>query len=136
VTAAVPRWQSALARPQARVRPAPDVWSVVEYGCHTRDVFRIFATRVRLMLDEDDPTFANWDQDKTAVAERYFEQDPAAVSEQLAVAGAEIAAVFDGVRDDQRSRRGLRSNGSRFTVDSIGAYFLHDVVHHLHDIDA
>ena len=31
------------------------------------------------MLDHDDPLFANWDQDATAVAERYHEQDPVVV---------------------------------------------------------
>jgi hypothetical protein len=31
-------------------------------------------------------------------------------------------------------RPGLRSNGSRFTVASLGRYHLHDVVHHLRDV--
>ena len=58
-------------------RPRPDRWSPLEYACHVRDVFRLFDTRLHLMLDEDDPRFANWDQDETAVADRYGEQDPA-----------------------------------------------------------
>jgi hypothetical protein len=28
----------------------------------------------------------------------------------------------------------VRSNGSEFTVESLGRYHLHDVVHHLHDV--
>jgi hypothetical protein len=35
------------------------------------------------------------------------------------------------------ARVGLRRRevcGSGFTVDSLGRYFLHDVVHHLHDL--
>ena len=32
------------------------------------------------MLTQDAPTFANWDQDETAVADRYGEQDPATVA--------------------------------------------------------
>ena len=31
-------------------------------------------------------------------------------------------------------RRGVRSDGSEFTVESLGRYHLHDVVHHLHDV--
>ena len=31
-------------------------------------------------------------------------------------------------------RRGLRDNGSEFTVDSIARYHLHDVLHHSHDV--
>ena len=36
--------------------------------------------RLGLMLREDDPLYPNWDQDLTAVEERYIEQDPATVA--------------------------------------------------------
>src|SRR5687767_12278818 len=68
-------WSGVLARPDVAVRPAPTVWSPLEYACHVRDVCRVFDGRVRLMLGEESPQFANWDQDETAVAERYGEQD-------------------------------------------------------------
>jgi len=32
-------------------------------------------------------------------------------------------------------RRGLRSNGSEFTIGSIALYHLHDAVHHAYDVD-
>ena len=136
VRAAVPRWQAALARPDARQRPQPTVWSPLEYGAHVRDVLRIFDERLRLMLAQDDPLFANWDQDATAVAERYDLQDPALVSDELAAAAAVIAADFDAVPADAWDRPGRRSNGSVFTVASFAVYFLHDVVHHLWDVRA
>ncbi len=136
VRAAVPRWQAALARPDARRRPQPTVWSPLEYGAHVRDVLRIFDERLRLMLAQDDPLFANWDQDATAVAERYDLQDPAVVSDELAAAAAVIAADFDAVPADAWDRPGRRSNGSVFTVASFAVYFLHDVVHHLWDVRA
>ncbi|MFM8774208.1 MAG: DinB family protein, partial [Actinomycetota bacterium] len=49
------RWQVVLARPDVSVRPRPAVWSPLEYGCHVRDVFRLFDERVALMVSEDDP---------------------------------------------------------------------------------
>ena len=70
------QWPAVLGRPDARNRPSADRWSPLEYACHVRDVFRLFDMRLHRMLDEDDPTFANWDQDETAVADRYGEQDP------------------------------------------------------------
>ncbi|GAA3801675.1 DinB family protein [Cellulomonas soli] len=130
----VPRWVSVLHRPDARVRPAPTTWSALEYGAHVRDVMRVFDTRLALMLDEDDPLFDNWDQDATALAERYDLQDPAAVADELADAAEATAARFAGVGDDQWERSGRRSNGSVFTVRTLGQYFLHDAVHHLHDV--
>ncbi|WP_029663348.1 DinB family protein [Cellulomonas sp. KRMCY2] len=128
------RWQHVLARPDVGSRPAPQVWSPLEYACHVRDVFRVFAGRARLMLAQDAPTFENWDQDETAIAERYGEQDPSVVAAELAAAAQDAAAAFGGVPADAWDRTGLRSNGSHFTVDSLGRYFVHDVVHHLHDV--
>lgn len=133
---AVPRWEAALARPGAAVRPRPDRWSVSEYGAHVRDVFRIFGQRLALMLRESDPAFANWDQDATALEDGYASQDPVVISAELAVAARALADAFDAVRADQHGRTGRRSNGSTFTVLTLGQYFWHDVAHHLHDVAA
>ena len=128
------QWRAALDRPDVRRRPAVGVWSPLEYGCHVRDVHRTMHGRVVLMLDQDGPSFADWDQDETAVAGRYGEQDPAAVADALVAAAAEAARAYDGVTGRAWERPGLRSNGSRFTVASLGRYHLHDVVHHLRDV--
>ena len=134
-TAAV--WTDVLARPGARDRPEPTVWSPLEYACHVRDVHRIFDRRLASMLEEDGPRFANWDQDVTATEERYAEQDPAAVAAELTEAAAAVAATYDSLAVDDEdvwSRGGLRSDGAEFTVDTLGRYHLHDVVHHDWDV--
>lgn len=128
------RWEHVLARSDVAARPAPQVWSPLEYACHVRDVFGIFARRARLMRDEDGPEFENWDQDETAVASRYAEQDPAVVARELRDAAQDASAAFSDVQDAEWDRPGYRSNGSQFTVLSLGRYFVHDVVHHLHDV--
>jgi hypothetical protein len=130
----LPRWQVVLGRMEARERPDPATWSPTEYACHVRDVFLVFADRVRLMLAEDDPQFANWDQDETAIEEDYASQLPSEVSSQLVVAGRAAAELFDAIPADALGRTGRRSNGSVFTVETLLQYFLHDVVHHLHDV--
>jgi hypothetical protein len=132
--ATIPPWQAALARDDARLRPDPQIWSPVEYACHVRDTCRIFRERLGLMLTEDDPVFANWDQDETAVSDRYWAQDPAMVAEQYGEQAAATASAFDAVHDTQWSRPGRRSNGSTFTIETFATYFLHDIEHHLHDV--
>jgi Mycothiol maleylpyruvate isomerase N-terminal domain len=127
-------WVGALAAPDVRTRPSQDVWSVLEYACHVRDVHRVFGGRVHLLLTEDEPRFANWDQDATAVEEGYAAQDPAVVGPELLVAASAVAEQYAAVPPDAWGRRGIRSNGSEFTLESLGRYHLHDLVHHLHDI--
>ncbi|MCR1783145.1 DinB family protein [Nocardioides carbamazepini] len=127
-------WAAALADPRAAARPAPTVWSPLEYGCHVRDVNRVFVGRVEQMLAEEDPRFENWDQDEAAVTERYDEQRVADVVPDLLAAAAAAADAYDRVPDDAWDRPGRRSNGSVFTVDTLGRYHLHDLVHHRWDV--
>lgn len=127
-------WRHVLAGSDVAARPSADVWSPLEYACHVRDVFRIFDGRLAQMLAEDDPLFLNWDQDETAVVERYDEQDPATVATELTEAAERIAASFAAVGAEQWSRRGRRSDGASFTVASLGRYFIHDPIHHLTDV--
>jgi hypothetical protein len=128
-------WQAALdGASDARVRPEPGKWSPLEYACHVRDVFRLYDQRLELMLSQDDPQFPNWDQDETAVADRYGEQDPAEVAAALRQAAFAIAGRFESVTGDQWRRTGTRSDGARFTVETFARYFVHDPVHHLYDV--
>ncbi|MEA4945063.1 MAG: DinB family protein [Propionicimonas sp.] len=136
VRATLPRWEQALARPGTTTRPAPGVWSALEYGAHVRDVFRVFDTRLAAMLTQDDPLFANWDQDAAALEGGYAHQDPAVVAIELTAAGMAIAARFDAIVPEQLSRTGRRSDGANFTIESFARYLLHDVLHHLHDVSA
>jgi hypothetical protein len=127
-------WPEVLARPDVAVRPDDATWSPLEYACHVRDVFRIYDERLALMLAHDGVAFPNWDQDASAVDDAYNEQDPATVADELVAAGAALADSFDAVSGDQWDRRGLRSDGAAFTVDTFGRYFVHDPVHHLWDV--
>lgn len=132
-------WAAVLGLPSAGTRPEPSTWSPLEYACHVRDVHRIFRVRLLSMLEEEAPRFANWDQDETALEERYGEQDPATVADELAAAAEAVAALYGGVPVDDEttwSRTGLRSDGSEFTVDTLGRYHLHDLVHHAWDVRA
>ena len=127
-------WPRVLEGGDARTRPEPAKWSPLEYACHVRDVFRLFDQRLELMLSQDDPQFPNWDQDETAVAERYGEQEAAQVAGQLSEAARALAGRFAGVSGEQWRRPGRRSDGAVFTVETFGRYLVHDPVHHLYDV--
>ncbi len=131
------QWHTVLTtRADVCARPRPDVWSPLEYGCHVRDVFRVYTGRVKRMLDEDGPHYDNWDQDATAITDDYPAQDPFVVAGELAKEGDALAALFDSVAGPQWARTGCRSDGAAFTINSISRYFIHDIVHHLHDVGA
>lgn len=128
-------WQDVLTGPgDVRRRPEPAKWSALEYGCHVRDVYRLFGERLELMLTQDGPRYPNWDQDATAIADRYSEQDPAVVAADLSAAAGALAGRLAGLAGDQWGRTGSRSDGAEFTVESFARYLIHDPVHHIYDV--
>jgi hypothetical protein len=79
-------WQVLLAEGVVRPgRPTAPTWSSLEYACHVRDVYARSADRIELMMTEDDPWYPNWDQDLSAVEDRYEEQDLVVVVDELRV---------------------------------------------------
>jgi hypothetical protein len=137
IRASAGAWASILLKPpgELRARARDDRWSPLEYACHVRDVFSIFDQRLHLMLAQESPLFANWNQDETAVKDRYGDQEPSAVASELAAAAATLAASFDTVEGAAWDRRGFRSDGAAFTIATLGRYLIHDPVHHLYDVN-
>ena len=115
-------------------RPAPDVWSPLEYGAHVRDVFRLAATRLGMLLVEDDPVFADWDPNVTQVAERYDLQDPVIVADEVDGAASGLVETLQSLEPAQLDRPGRRSDGASFTVLTFSRYVLHDPLHHYWDV--
>jgi hypothetical protein len=117
-------------------RPHPAKWSSLEYACHVRDVYRIFGQRIATMLEVHDPLYANWDQDASATDERYDAQEPGAVVGELCSNAERLAHRLDGVAAGEWERKGRRSDGAAFTIDTIARYMIHDPIHHLWDVTA
>ena len=134
LAAAVSTLRVAIGQPGARTRPVPATWSPLEYACHVRNTCDVFRGRIALVLSHDNPTFDNWDQDATAVDKRYADQHPAAVATELDVALSGLLRQLDAVPEDAWDRPALRSNGSRFTLETLVRYLVHDPVHHAHDV--
>lgn len=116
------------------VRPAPAVWSALEYAGHVRDVYQLGERRLLLMLEEDEPTFDNWDQDVAAVVGGYHRQVPGLVGIGIGAAASRVAQLLDRLPEGAWSRPGRRSDGALFSVESFARYLVHDPVHHLWDV--
>jgi S-DNA-T family DNA segregation ATPase FtsK/SpoIIIE len=121
-----------------RARPSPEVWSALEYSCHVRDVLQVQRSRLELALTEDVPTFIPMGRDERVTRDRYNEQAPDVVADQLDRAAAAISADFARLRDDQWERTGIYNwpTTSERTMAWLGRHTIHEGRHHLRDIDA
>lgn len=133
LTATVPRWEEVLAGPAVTVRADPLVWSPLEYACHARDMVRLLGERVRAMVTEDRPQFADWDGDEKAVELAYWAADPQEIAADIAVQTNATIYTLEGLAADSWERPGQRSDGAPFTVTTLCQYLLHDIEHHLVD---
>jgi hypothetical protein len=137
LAAAGPRFTTALnGVADPRRRPAPSVWSPLEYTCHVRDVLRVQAERVALALRADNPEFVPMGRDERAIADAYNAQDPQRVLTELAEAAHDLARVFDTLDPPQWSRTGIYpwpAAESR-TVLWLGRHTVHELEHHLMDV--
>jgi hypothetical protein len=128
-------WQRLLSDGAVRQgRRDASTWSSLEYACHVRDVYRRYDDRIARMLAEDDPLFSNWDQDASAVEERYEQQDPGVVIADLGQYADQLAGRLDGLTETEWRRAGRRSDGAGFTVATISRYMVHDTIHHVWDV--
>jgi len=120
-----------------RHRPAPEVWSALEYAGHTRDVLAFYRDRVERVLAEERPTFVF--VERVTPPERvatYHDEDQAQVAEQLAAEATALADLLDSLAPEQWRRVGLASEGSgaERTIRSLAERATHDPHHHLLDV--
>ncbi len=120
-----------------RAHPVVGVWSALEYACHVRDVFEVQRGRLLLALTEARPSFAPMGRDERVTRDRYNEQAPDRVADQLEQAAAALAAEFAGLRDDQWTRTGMYNwpTTTERTMTWLGRHTIHEGRHHLRDID-
>jgi hypothetical protein len=116
-----------------RQRPAPEVWSALEYAAHVRDVFDNYDRWVGQILADDSPVLEGPPPDELAVERRYNDDDPAAVAEALAANAERLAATFEGVPAGAWDRVGVR-RGEERSVAVHARRAVHEGSHHLLDI--
>lgn len=127
-------WPEILNRPNISERLQRDQWSALEYGAHVRDVLIVMRGRLKQMLAQDNPDLLNWDQDQAAIDGKYRSLNSALLADEIGIEGQMLANHYAHVTDEQGQRPGQRTDGSQFTVLSLGKYLLHELVHHAWDV--
>ena len=119
-----------------RRRPAPEVWSALEYAAHTRDVFAFYRERIERVLAEDRPTFHAVGFGDREEERTYNDEDPAVTADGVTGEAAAVAALLEALDADGWQRVGLASDGrgDERTVRVLAERAVHDGHHHLLDI--
>ncbi len=131
------RYRSALGRvPEGglRRRPAPDVWSPIEYLCHVRDVYISHLIRLYRARTEDDPALEPMFNELRARRLRYAEREAAATLDELDAAIAGLLEEVSRFRSGDWSRPVHRLPAERRTALWLLRNAAHEGIHHLGDL--
>ena len=118
------------------LRPAPQRWSMLEYGAHVRDVLLTIRDRLVIGLVEDNPGFKSLWRDERVNLGLYRTDTPAAVVQELEAATAMFLRLFAEIDPASLGRvvqYGFPDSTTR-TLEWMGQQAVHEVEHHLGDI--
>jgi hypothetical protein len=124
------------AETELRRRPAPEVWSALEYACHTRDVLLAQRERIYLALVEERPSFARMNREERVVLARYAEESPVEVAVELDLAFRLVTTALTG-RSEDDWRRLLMYNypgPQEHDLAWLARHTVHECEHHYVDI--
>lgn len=116
-------------------RPAPDVWSPLEYACHVRDVLIVQRERLLAARRTDDPVAEPMGRDERAEHDGYAQQRPADVARQLADAAALLRNALERLtpQDWQRTLVYNYPQRAQRSLRWLAVHTLHELHHHLQD---
>jgi hypothetical protein len=119
-----------------RAVPGPGIFSPIQYGAHVRDIQGVYADRIVLMLEQDDPVFAQfnpaedeWDGFNTLEAD--------SLADGIEAQARRLAGILERLQPPDWDRTMTRDGGSdgvyQFTVAGLASYAVHESHHHLLD---
>ena len=124
-------------RNEVRRRRAAKTWSPLEYGCHLRDVLLVQRERVLLARRAERPSVVPMGRDERVDHDGYDKQDPADVARQLSDAARMFENVLARLGPSNWERTVIYNYPARSerSLEWIAAHTLHEVRHHLLDVE-
>ncbi len=117
-----------------RTRPSPDVWSAIEYTAHVVDLMDEFASVIKQMFEENNPTIGFTDPDEKVVSAKWNELPKEPLLAQLKANCGALVAQAERVDGPGWSRTATFPWGERDLLTML-QNAVHEGVHHLKDVE-
>jgi len=119
-----------------RAHPIAATWSALEYACHMRDVLQIQRERLQRALAEEGYSPKPMRRDELVSEQRYNEQPPAVVADELAAAADALSADIEAFTPADFERTMIYNYPERVErpLMWVVQHTVHEGEHHLLDI--
>ncbi|MBN0046812.1 hypothetical protein JS756_22410 [Streptomyces actuosus] len=125
-------WQRVLTGPgTARHCAGAPAWSVLEHGCHVRDMCLLFHQQLDAIFGTARPIAPSSVTPEPPPS--YHEEDALRVAGELGRAAAALAGRLAALTADEWEHEDPRLPDLRLTVGLLTRHLLHDISHSLHD---
>jgi hypothetical protein len=115
---------------EARYKPAPDSWSILEVICHLYDEEREdFRQRLDIILHRPDEELPPIDPEGWVVARQYNQRDLVEVLEKFAAERAQSLAWLKGLSAPNWEAEYVNAYGSLKAGEMLAAWLAHDNLH-------
>ena len=122
-------------RERLNTRPAPGVWSVLEYGVHTALVLAMLRVAVELIAANDGVVLPPVPEGgEAAVDDTVPDLDPARVLRDIAREAAALVALASETTREARRHVGVMADGSVIQAEATLVHAAHDVSHPFMDV--
>lgn len=118
----------------ARWRPAPGEWAIVEVVAHMADTDERALERVRSMLTDDEPALGSFDQEALAIDRDYIELPLAGEVDRLERQRSLHVALLESLDDTGWLRTGRHDEHGRVTIELYETHVAAEDVDHLAQI--
>ena len=117
-------------------RPSPGEWSIKEVCCHLRDSFEIDGERIRLMLSEDEPFLAAYDQEALARERDYQNESMPLVLAALRAFSGGLAYLLENLGEEEWQRTGQHEERGPISIAQYAQLLADHARQHLEQIRA
>ena len=117
-------------------RPSPGEWSIKEVCCHLRDSFEIDGERIRLMLSEDEPFLAAYDQEALARERDYQNESMPLVLTALRAFSGGLAYLLENLGEGEWQRTGQHEERGPISIAQYAQLLADHARQHLEQIRA
>ena len=116
-----------------RRKPAPDVWSALEYTAHVAQVLDLLAPTIRQIENENNPHLYFFDSDQQAAEQAYNDWPLLRALGELESACADLSSAIEFYDPAAWNRTGRFDYGEREAID-LARNAVHEGAHHLRDV--
>lgn len=116
-------------------RPDPDEWSVTETLVHIRNVVAlVYGMRIRQLLFQDDPTFANYDEERHFLSASRQQLPVAEILDMIETEHQQTVRLLSTLSEEDWQHQGHHAQYGAMSIEFLAQRFARHAAEHTQQI--